>query len=135
VTRVLITGSRTWTDWPLIRVELRNLVMQAQGQEIVVVHGAARGADTIAGAIARRMGLTVEEHPVTHEVWARVGRRAGHVRNAHMVALGADLCLAFLCPCVQEKCNRTEAHPTHGAEQCVKLARDAGIPVREVPVR
>jgi hypothetical protein len=57
------------------------------------VHGAARGADQLADAVARNWGWTPERHPAD---WARHGRAAGFRRNAAMVALRADVCLAFI---------------------------------------
>jgi hypothetical protein len=57
----------------------------------------------------------VEQHPLP-EGWWRINRRAGFERNAHMVALGADCCLAFI-----------RAY-SGGATHCANLAEAAGIP-------
>jgi hypothetical protein len=56
------------------------------------MHGAARGADRLAGAAALRLGLEVVEYPAD---WKRHGRRAGYVRNEQMLAAGPDLVVAF----------------------------------------
>lgn len=109
VTRILITGSRTWTDDRAIRAALEP--WRAPGA--VLVHGDARGADRIAAAIWRHWHLPVEVDPAA---WERDGRRAGLLRNARMVARGADVCLAFIH-------NRSR-----GACHCAALAEAAGIP-------
>jgi len=82
----------------------------------IIVHGGARGADYLAGVAAKRQGFNVEPHPVTNEEWQVKGLSAGHQRNALMVNLGADVCLAFI---------RNESK---GATGCAKLAEKAGIP-------
>lgn len=47
---------------------------------------------------------------------------AGHYRNADMVVLGADLCLAFY----------KQGAGNKGTDHCARLAEDAGIPVRRI---
>ncbi|MGH3753443.1 MAG: SLOG family protein [Pseudonocardiaceae bacterium] len=79
----------------------------------IVVHGGARGADRLAGDIARGWGWTPEPHPAD---WARHGRSAGFRRNAEMVTLGADVCLAFILDA------------SRGASHTAHLADTAGIP-------
>ena len=136
--RVLVTGSRDWTDRDAIRDALsaidgmsnyRVLVMGSldglsaidwncdPADSLTLVHGAARGADSIAADIATEMGWTVEAHPAD---WERYGKRAGFVRNDEMVKLGADVCLAFI------KDN------SRGAMMCAGLAEKAGIRVERV---
>lgn len=109
-TRVLITGSRTWTNATVIRDALR----AAWGDgTTVLVHGACpTGADRIAEVFWRRWGGHVERHPAD---WTRHGRAAGFRRNAAMVALGADLCLAFI------------RDDSPGATHTARLAEHAGI--------
>lgn len=85
--RVIVCGSRGWTNRELVADELANLPGCA-----TIVHGAARGADRIAGQEAQKLGLLVEEHPAD---WNTHGKRAGWLRNEQMAMLGADLCIAF----------------------------------------
>ena len=80
----------------------------------VVVHGAARGADSHADHAAMNWGWTPERHPAD---WDRYGKSAGHRRNAHMISLGADVCLAF------------PLGESVGTRGCMQLAEAAGIPV------
>ena len=75
--RVMITGSRTWTDEDKIRTALSEL---PEGS--TVVHGNARGADKIADRVAKELGLEVEVSPAN---WREEGRSAGVRRNARMI--------------------------------------------------
>jgi len=94
----------------------------------VIVHGACpTGADKMADDFAKYHDLSIDPHPAD---WNRLGRAAGPLRNAEMVALGADICLAFIGNCSSPRCHRPEPHPSHGATHCANLAERAGIPVR-----
>jgi hypothetical protein len=84
--RVLVCGSRGWSDRALIE-----RILLANGPA-VIVHGAARGADRIAGEVARGLGWPVEEHPAD---WHRHGKRAGHKRNLAMLDAHPSLVIAF----------------------------------------
>lgn len=116
--RVLVTGSRNWRDRRTVWLALQG-ELDRHPEGIVVVHGAARGADDIADRWAwgmYEMGYNVlpEDHPAE---WDRFGAAAGHIRNYHMVKLGAAVCLAF--PLEESK----------GTFGCMELAEKAGIPV------
>jgi len=125
--RILITGSRDWDDERIVRDALRGVASGIASQDVTVVHGACpTGADAHADLAARIFGMNYERHPAD---WSR-GRKAGPERNAHMVSLGADLCLAFIGPCTSPRCNITGPHDSHGATGCADLAEKAGIPTR-----
>lgn len=114
--RLLITGSRNWTNRTVIQRALREAWMSLGGNaEVILVSGACpTGADRMCEEVWEQSGLEVERHPAQ---WDTLGKRAGFVRNAEMVALGADLCLAF------HKANsRGTAHTIH-------LCNTTGIPV------
>ena len=117
--RILVTGSRHWTDRDRIVAALTE-AGKKYGRTAVLVHGDCHlgGADRIAAEVWTRWGLTVESHPaeITTE-----GRILGSARNARMVAAGADVCLAFPLP------------SSRGTRNCMRLAREAGIPVVTYP--
>ena len=110
--RVLVTGSRAWTDEEAIADALAG--HWHDGNALLVTGACPRGADEIAERIWRSRGGLVERHPAD---W-HTGRDAGMRRNAAMVALGADVCLAFI----------RDGSP--GATHAALLAEQAGIPVR-----
>jgi hypothetical protein len=114
--RILVTGSRDWTDQDRVWLELGNAVSTLDiDREIVIVHGGCwAGADKMADEWARKYGATPEVH---HPDW-KIGRAAGPLRNRHMVTLGADVCLAFIR-------NRSK-----GASHCAHIAAMAGIETR-----
>ena len=124
--RVLVTGSRGWTDQITIGSALSDAWKRHGGTDplepMIVVHGGARGADTIADDWVRymrdewRLPVSAEVHRAD---WERHGKPAGHIRNAEMVKAGATVCLAF------------PAGEARGTRGCMALAARAGIPVIE----
>lgn len=118
--RLLVTGSRDWTDTDRVWLELGNAVGAIHrddiSREIIIVHGdCPRGADAIADEWGRKYGATIERHPAN---WLLNGKRAGFIRNALMVNRGAHLCVAFI------------RNGSRGASHTAALAEQAGIPVR-----
>jgi hypothetical protein len=128
--RILITGSRHFDNRALLTFELAFAIGEsgAHRDEITVVHGGAQGADTMAAQVAEGYHCRTEEHRAD---WDRFGKSAGPRRNAELVALGADVCLAFLMPCAKPGCRQgLDGHASHGASHCADIAEKAGIPVR-----
>lgn len=113
--RVLITGSRTWTDTTAVIRAIKDAARGHRYADVVVVHGDANGADRVAGATAKALNMQVEVHPAD---WERYGKRAGFLRNDAMVNQGADVCLAFI------------KDASKGATMCADIAEAAGIPTK-----
>jgi hypothetical protein len=113
--RILVTGSRSWTDRSQLAFQLGMEIGHAK-QEVIVVHGdCPDGADRIARDLCSAYGVEQEKHPAK---WADNGKAAGFIRNAEMVDAGADVCLAFI------------ADESPGATHCSRLAANEGIRVR-----
>ncbi|MCE0536606.1 DUF2493 domain-containing protein [Kineosporia rhizophila] len=123
--RVLVTGSRSWRDAEAIVAALTDVRARlAPGQDLVLVHGAAAGVDSIADAWAQGRRASGDAHVLSeaHPAdWRAHGRSAGPRRNTAMVSAGADVCLSF------------NYNNSRGTEHCTDLAERAGIPtVRHV---
>jgi hypothetical protein len=112
--RVIVCGSRDFSDAKLLGDELFRMVGTT---DITIVHGAARGADELAGREALRRGDKEERHPAD---WSK-GKSAGILRNIRMAELGADLCIAFW------------DGRSSGTAHMIAVATTHGIPVRIVP--
>jgi hypothetical protein len=113
--RILVTGSRDWDDPKVIYRALGEARGDTPHDRVVLVHGGARGADAMAARYAEAMDWGVE---ACEADWQRHGKAAGFIRNAEMVSLGADVCLAFI------------RNSSRGATHCADAAEKAGIPVR-----
>jgi len=91
--RILVTGSRNWTDDDIIGTALHQFRWGQEGP-ITIVHGGAGGADSIADCWARSLGYTVEVHKPDYKAYP--GHLAPLKRNDAMLDSGIDLVLAFL---------------------------------------
>lgn len=144
--RILVTGSRLVTveDRPILEDGLREVVGNDPGPH-VLVHGMARGADTVFAQIAGDWGWTVEGHAATWDAPCRPACRepgghgerrpnqygsgtycpaAGHFRNDDMVSLGADKAISAY----------KRGAKNVGTSDCVGRIRAAGIDVHRVVV-
>jgi hypothetical protein len=109
---VLVCGSRDWGDPDMIRSVLTDLRRAHRHQ--IVIHGAARGADTMAGQIADSLGYEVHEYPAD---WRGKGKRAGILRNLEMLDQKPALVVAF------------QRNGSTGTQHTIDEARKRGIPV------
>ena len=113
--RLLICGSRDWTDGDLILRELSAL----RGIE-VVNEGGAPGVDTLAQGAAEHLGIPVLPFPAD---WEKHGRAAGPLRNQRMLDEGKpDLILAFV----------DGLETRRGTADMVSRARLAGVETRVI---
>jgi hypothetical protein len=127
--RLLVTGSRNWTDtvklsWGLgLAIGWLNVPLD----ELSITHGACpEGVDLMTDRLASIYGYDIKRVPAD---WARYGKSAGHRRNAEMAADRPlhDLCVAFIAACDQANCNQPGLHGSHGARGCAFQAEKHGI--------
>ncbi len=113
--RLLVTGSRRWTDRECIRDVLRKYIAQV-GPSVMLNGACPSGADILCAQIGERLGFTIERYPAQ---WHVHGKSAGFVRNLQMIRDGQPThCVAFI---VQE---------SKGATHCAEAAIAAGIPTK-----
>ena len=118
---ILVTGDRNWADYRMIRNALAAYVLSIPDEYpstfIRVVHGAARGADRLAGYAAKSIGADLVEYPAD---WAKYGHAAGLIRNQFMLdSEKVDLVLAF----------HDDLENSKGTKDMVNRALKAGIKV------
>ena len=87
--RLMVTGSRTWSDSEAIVAELQFIAKKYKN--VVLVSGHAIGADRLAEEVAVGFGWVVEIHEPD---WS-LGDSAGYKRNSTMLDTGIDAVLAF----------------------------------------
>jgi hypothetical protein len=86
--RVLVCGSRDWSDKDAIKKELESIK-----NITVLIHGACRGADVLAGEAAKELNIPIKEFIAN---WNMYGLSAGPKRNQQMLDEGKpDYVLAF----------------------------------------
>jgi predicted Rossmann-fold nucleotide-binding protein len=110
--RVIICGGRDFEDAD----RLYHFMDAANAARCItkVVHGGARGADSLGGQWAIAREIEVEVFPAD---WRTLRSRAGPIRNQQMADAGADACIAF-------------PGGTGTADMC-RRAQAAGIEVRK----
>ena len=90
---VAVTGGRFWkqqeTTWAFLDHIHDNISISA------LIHGAARGADTLCGEWAKSRSIPVVEVPIGPDDWNKSGALAVHRRNQDMIDLSPDCVIAF----------------------------------------
>lgn len=115
--RVLVCGDRDWDDKVIIFIVLDGILRTSSGSSggLIVIHGGAKGADTLADDWAKSRGVHRESY---HANWERFGKAAGPVRNQLMIDEGKpELVVAFHDFLPNSK----------GTRDMVSRARKAGI--------
>lgn len=105
---VLVTGGRDYLDFLSVEAAMTSLPLTPT----LVIHGGAKGADSLAGRWARECGVHTASVPA---LWGDHGKAAGHIRNRIMLGLCPDYCVAF--------------PGGKGTEGMVSLCEAAGVPV------
>lgn len=111
--RVIVCGGRDFQDKRKLETILSHLNSETPFRHLW--HGNARGADTLADQWGRQNKIAV--HPVPAQ-WKKYGKRAGPIRNQHMLGQNPDLVVAF--------------PGGRGTADMVRRSKDAGVKVVEV---
>lgn len=127
--RILITGTRRHLTraqrLDVTATILSHCHRHGPGRTVILVHGdCPTGIDHLARSIGEDPNWPTISHEPHPADWDHYGRAAGPIRNAHMVKLDIDFCLAF--PAIPST--------TRGTTGCMELADKAGIPVHPYPI-
>ena len=106
---VLVCGSRDWDDYQTVFNALSKMP-----RNTIVMHGASKGADNIAGYVAETLGFETREFPAD---WRGKGRAAGPIRNLEMLNEKPHLVVAF------------QRNGSRGTQHTIDNARKREIPV------
>ena len=88
--RVIIAGGREFNNYQYLKDSM-DYFLQNIDDDISVVCGMARGADTLGEKYAKENGYEVHYFPAD---WDKYGKAAGYIRNEEM-AENADALVAF----------------------------------------
>lgn len=104
--RILVCGGRKYNDYQTVKRTLNDI--NSKTPISLIIHGAASGADDLAGRWANEHGVKVSEHPadwknINHSgAYVKRGREgklydsmAGFRRDIEMIELNPDLVVAF----------------------------------------
>lgn len=112
--RVIVAGSRDFCDYELLESKLDKLLARYDPQDLTIVCGEARGADSLGKRYAEEHGISVKSFPAE---WERYGKSAGYKRNVQM-AENADALVAFW------------DGKSRGTRHMIDIAIDHGLQVR-----
>lgn len=119
MTRVVIAGSRTVTDYDEILAAMAFVEPLLRSPVSAVLCGEARGADTLGRRWATERGIPVESFPAD---WTLYKKKAGFIRNVDMLK-NADVLVAIW------------NGYSPGTAHAIRTGRALGLPVFEIPQR
>ena len=108
--RILICGDRNYQDWIKVQEYLDTI-----SRTTIIIHGGARGADSLAGNLATSLKMKVIKFPAD---WDKYGKAAGVLRNQQMLDEGyPDLVVYF----------HKDIENSKGTRDMLKRTTDSGI--------
>lgn len=116
--RVIIAGSRTVPEQDdELLIKLRGLTLNIE-EDMEIVSGTAKGADTLGEWYAETMRIPVRQFPAD---WDTYGKRAGYLRNKQIADYATHL-IAIVDLSVESK----------GTRHMIQLAKDQGLKIRVI---
>lgn len=115
MTKIIACGGRNWSNRDSVRRELSLLP-----KDVLIIHGAATGADSLVEEVAKELGLKTKPFPAE---WAKYSRAAGPIRNQAMLKElngATSMLLVF----------HTDLPNSKGSKDMVARAVDAGWNIR-----
>ena len=114
--RVIVAGSRTFTDYDFLKEKLDKAF--AKHKPTSIVCGEAKGADTLGRRYAEEHGIQIDSFQAD---WVTYGKQAGYIRNEQM-ADNADAAIVFI------------HNDSAGSKHMINTAKKQGLQVRVIKV-
>lgn len=116
--RVIVAGSREFTDYALLKKELNRLTKKLDKKKLIVLSGGAEGADKLGEKWCFENMVTYERYLPDYE---EHGRKAPLIRNTEMVN-NADALIAF------------HLRNSPGTADVISKARKKGLKVKVIRI-
>lgn len=118
--KVIIAGSREFDNYDMLKEKCDKILSRKvnEGEEIVIVSGTARGADTLGEKYAKERGYKIERYPAN---WDKYGKRAGYLRNKKMAEV-SNACIVFLSSKAENK----------GSKMMISIATEEKLLIRVI---
>lgn len=114
--RIIVAGGRDFGDYSLMQMKLDKILSRLDRNDITIISGGCKGADSIAETYAIFSGIKFVKFPAN---WDKHGKSAGPIRNKKM-AEQADGLVAFW------------DGKSRGTKNMIDEARKAGLKIRVV---
>ena len=85
--RIIIAGSRNFCDYNLLATSVKEYLDTLDNSNIVIISGAARGADQLGEQFANEYRIQVKRFPAN---WNLYGKSAGPIRNRQMAEYAGE---------------------------------------------
>lgn len=80
--KAIIAGSRSFNNYAYLKEKVNEILEEIKKQyDVVIISGAAKGADSLGELYAEEMGYKIEKYPAN---WGLYGKSAGYKRNLQM---------------------------------------------------
>ncbi len=89
--KLIIAGTRTFTDYELLKSKLDNLLRNIPDIDTEIVSGGCKGADLLGEQYAKEFGIKIKRFPAD---WDKHGKKAGPLRNKEMAEYSTH-CVVF----------------------------------------
>jgi hypothetical protein len=84
--KLIIAGSRDFNDYNLLKESCDLFLSELKWENVEIVCGTARGADTLGEKYGKKSGFPIIYFPAE---WDLYGKSAGHRRNRQMARYGS----------------------------------------------
>ena len=112
--KIIVAGGRDFTNYAVLKKELDYLFQNVVKEDLTIISGTAKGADTLAIKYANEKNISLIQMPAD---WSTYRKSAGFKRNVAMAQI-ADGLVAFW------------DGKSHGTGHMIKIAEAKGLKVR-----